>query len=60
MPSTTDKLKVHAFEAYAWECVELAGLVASPQFRDQLLEMAREWMWLREQGELEPPHTALH
>jgi hypothetical protein len=60
MPSTTSKPKVHAFEAYAWECVELAGQEACPQFRDQLLEMAREWMWLREQDELKPPPTALH
>jgi hypothetical protein len=56
----THKLQVRAFEAYARECVELAGQVASPHYRDQLLDMAREWMWLQEEGRLEPPPTALH
>jgi hypothetical protein len=29
---------------YARECVRLAGLTEDPQLRDQLLNMAREWM----------------
>jgi hypothetical protein len=29
---------------YARECVRLAGLTHDPQLRDQLLNMAREWM----------------
>ena len=29
---------------YARECVRLAGLTKDPQLRDQLLDMAREWM----------------
>jgi hypothetical protein len=29
---------------YARECVRLAGLTQDPELRDQLLNMAREWM----------------
>lgn len=29
---------------YARECVRLAGLTADQEIRDQLLNMAREWM----------------
>ena len=29
---------------YARECVRLAGLAKDPELRDQLLNMAREWM----------------
>jgi len=29
---------------YARECVRLAGLTQDPELRDQLLDMAREWM----------------
>ena len=29
---------------YARECVRLAGLTQHPELRDQLLNMAREWM----------------
>ena len=29
---------------YARECVRLAGLTKDPELRDQLLNMAREWM----------------
>jgi hypothetical protein len=29
---------------YARECVRLAGLTHDPELRDQLLDMAREWM----------------
>jgi hypothetical protein len=32
------------FQDYACECVRLAGLTNSRELRDQLLEMAREWM----------------
>jgi hypothetical protein len=32
------------FQDYARECVCLAGLTNSRELRDQLLEMAREWM----------------
>jgi hypothetical protein len=32
------------FQDYARECVRLAGLANSRELRDQLLEMAREWM----------------
>jgi hypothetical protein len=31
-------------EGYARECVRLAGLAKDQQLRDQLLNMAREWM----------------
>ena len=34
----------HACEGYARECVRLAGLANDQQLRDQLLDMAREWM----------------
>jgi hypothetical protein len=40
------------FQGYARECVRLAGLTNSRELRDQLLEMAREWMnALREANE---------
>ena len=29
---------------YARECVRLAGLTDNPELREQLLNMAREWM----------------
>jgi hypothetical protein len=29
---------------YARECVRLAGLTKDPQLREQLLNLAREWM----------------
>jgi hypothetical protein len=38
MPSGKD------FEAYARDCVRLAQQADSPELRDQLLAMAREWM----------------
>jgi hypothetical protein len=31
-------------EAYARDCVRLAALAKDPQLRDQLLNMAREWI----------------
>jgi hypothetical protein len=34
----------HVCEGYARECVRLAGLAKDQQLRDQLLDMAREWM----------------
>jgi len=30
--------------SYARECVRLAGLAEDPMLRDQLLDMARNWM----------------
>lgn len=38
MPSGKD------FEEYARDCVRLAQQADSPELRDQLLAMAREWM----------------
>ena len=32
------------FEDYARECVRLASMTDSPELREQLLELAREWM----------------
>jgi hypothetical protein len=32
------------FEECARECVRLAGRAGSPKLRDELLEMAREWI----------------
>jgi len=32
------------FQEYARECVRLAGLADTPKLRDQLLEIARDWM----------------
>jgi len=49
---------------YARECVRLAGLTKDLQLRDQLLNMAREWMAadtrtpLGRPGMLEAIHTA--
>ena len=34
----------HDCERYARECVRLARLVQEPALREQLLQMAREWM----------------
>jgi hypothetical protein len=31
-------------EGYAQECVRLAGLTDDPEIREQLFQMAREWM----------------
>jgi hypothetical protein len=31
-------------EGYAHECVRLAGLTDDPEIREQLFQMAREWM----------------
>jgi hypothetical protein len=39
MPATDDDCL-----GYARECVRLAGLTHDEQLRDQLLNMAREWM----------------
>jgi hypothetical protein len=38
MPSETE------FEGYARECVRLARLTGDPHIREQLFQMAREWM----------------
>jgi hypothetical protein len=34
----------NVYEGYARECVRLAGLANDQKLRDQLLDMAREWM----------------
>jgi hypothetical protein len=31
-------------DGYARECVRLANLTSDPNIRDQLMQMAREWM----------------
>ena len=47
---TTDKECME----YARECVRLAGLTDDQQIRDQLLNMAREWMGAAMMHEGEP------
>ena len=45
-------------EHYARECVRLAELTKDPQLRDQLLNMAREWMALAmHENEMPKPDT---
>ena len=45
-------------EHYARECVRLAELTKDPQLRDQLLNMAREWMALAmHENEMPKPET---
>jgi hypothetical protein len=34
----------HECEGYARECVRLANLTSDPNIRDQLMQIAREWM----------------
>ena len=34
----------HQCEGYARECVRLAGLAKDQELRDQLIDMAREWI----------------
>jgi hypothetical protein len=46
----------NAFEGYARECVRIAQLTTDPHIREQLFQMAREWMAvaMREQHVPEP------
>jgi hypothetical protein len=46
----------HECEGYARECVRLANLTSDPRIRDQLMQIAREWMAavMHEEKTLEP------
>ena len=50
------------FEEHAHDCVRLAEQTKSPERRDHLLELAREWMTaaLDEQDELPPPRNTIN
>ena len=41
---TQDREQDKEMEGYARECVRLAGLSDNPDLREELLQLAREWM----------------